>query len=254
MTYINSLIQFVNAKGWDSAVYYAFVIAAYFIQILFLFHYRKEYDISIGKAVLTISIVYPLGYVLCVAIAWVESGFTRWGVMNIVRLYAFLPLITVPLAKLMKMPVWKLTDFMAPGLALESAVAHAACPFEGCCRGYACQWGVWNPVTNTRLFPIQWLECLIAFLIFLVLVRYTKRSSKKGTGRVYFWLLILFGSTRFLLEFMRDNQKVIAGISNLALYAAFMTLVGLIGLWVLSHVEEKARFEAEKRRKFVNKK
>lgn len=55
MTYINSLIQFVNAKGWDSAVYYAFVIAAYFIQILFLFHYRKEYDISIGKAVLTIS-------------------------------------------------------------------------------------------------------------------------------------------------------------------------------------------------------
>lgn len=47
---------------------------------------------------------------------------------------------------------------------------------------------------------------------------------------------------------------MIAGISNLALYAAFMTVVGLIGLWVLSHVEEKARFEAEKRRKFANKK
>jgi prolipoprotein diacylglyceryltransferase len=248
------LIQFVNAKGWDAEIYYAFVIAAYFVQILFLLQYRKQYDISFGKSVLIISIVYPVGYILCVTIAWIESGFTRWGVMNIVRLYAFLPLITVPLAKLLKMPVWKVTDFMAPGLALESAVAHAACPFEGCCHGYTCEWGVWNPNTGTTLFPIQWLECFVAFLIFLGLVRYTKVSGKKGTGRVFFWLLISFGSTRFLLEFLRDNHKVIGGISNLALYAAFMTIVGLVGLWVLSHLDEKARFEAEKRKKFAKKK
>lgn len=251
---INSLIHYVNARGWDAAVYYGFVIAAYFIQILFLFQYRKHYDISAGKTLIAITIVYPVGYILCVAIAWIESGFRIWGVMNIVRLYAFMPLLTVPLAKALKIPVGSMMDFMAPGMALESAIAHSACPFEGCCQGYAWKYGIWNPVTNTNVFPIQWVECFVAFLIFLALLRYTKHSGKKGTGRVYFWLLISFGSTRFLLEFLRDNHKIILGISNLAMYALFMTVVGLVGLWVLSHLDEKARYEEAKRKKYAKKK
>ena len=248
MTFIDNLILEVNLRGWDSAVYYAFVIAAYFVQILFLLQHRKRYGLSLGKTVLAISVVYPAGYFLCLTLAWIESGFQTWGVMNVVRLYAFLPLITVPLAKLLKVSAGTMTDLMAPGLALESAVAHAACPFEGCCRGYACDWGIWNSVTEGKVFPIQWLECFVAFLIFLGLVRYVKRSGKQGTGRVFFWLLVSFGSTRFLLEFLRNNTKVFWGISNLALHAAFMTVVGLVGFWVLSHLEEKARIKESKKK------
>lgn len=46
-------------------------------------------------------------------------------------------------------------------------------------------------------------------------------------------MLILFGFTRFLCEFLRDNYKVFGNISNIALHAAFMFIVGVVWLLVL---------------------
>jgi prolipoprotein diacylglyceryltransferase len=44
-------------------------------------------------------------------------------------------------------------------------------------------------------------------------------------------MLVLFGSTRFLFEFLRDNEKMFWGISNLAIHALFMFVVGVI--WIV---------------------
>ena len=54
-----------------------------------------------------------------------------------------------------------------------------------------------------------------------------------GSGRVYAMFLVTFGGTRFLLEFLRDNEKLFLGISSLALHALFMVLVGTVWLMVL---------------------
>ena len=46
-------------------------------------------------------------------------------------------------------------------------------------------------------------------------------------------MLILFGSTRFVWEFFRDNSKLWLGCSNLAFHALFMFIVGLVAYIII---------------------
>ena len=56
-------------------------------------------------------------------------------------------------------------------------------------------------------------------------------------------MLILFGSTRFLLEFLRDNEKLFWGISNLAIHAFIMFVVGVVWYFVESNYWKKHPLE-----------
>ena len=60
-------------------------------------------------------------------------------------------------------------------------------------------------------------------------------------------MLILFGSTRFILEFFRDNNKVFLGLSDLALHALFMTIVG-ISVYTAIIAKENEKKNKKKRR------
>ena len=137
-------------------------------------------------------------------------------------------------------------DYLAPSMALQQVVGHSVCPFAGCCRGYDCSWGIWNPVTKTNLFPNQWLECIVAIAVFWYLLRLAKQEKYVGTGKVYALFLLTFGGTRFLLEFLRDNDKLLLGVSNLALHALFMVLVGTIWLMVLYEKDKQKEIKNNK--------
>ena len=70
--------------------------------------------------------------------------------------------------------------------------------------------------------------------------------SKRGIERrrLYMWFMILFGSTRFVFEFYRDNEKIWNGISELAFHAAGALVIGLIWLvatmWFFQKGEQKS--------------
>ena len=78
-----------------------------------------------------------------------------------------------------------------------------------------------------------------------------KKNDFKVTGEYYPFMLILFGYSRFLLEFLRDNQKLFLGISSLAIHALVMGVVGTI--WLIKQKQKnreetaaKAAAEAER--------
>ena len=52
---------------------------------------------------------------------------------------------------------------------------------------------------------------------------------------------LLFGSSRFLFEFLRDNSKMFWGISNLAIHALFMFFVGVVWLIILAIKKKKTK-------------
>ena len=54
-------------------------------------------------------------------------------------------------------------------------------------------------------------------------------------------MLIIFGSTRFVCEFLRDNDKLFLGISNLALHALLMFIVGIIALVIINKKHNKVQ-------------
>ena len=241
---INDILRFCYDQGWSDNIYSSIVIIAFVVQMLFLIFYRKKYDITLFQSIIIVLIVYPLAYFWMLVLAWVENGFQNWGANNIVRVYVYAPLICIIAAKLLKIPSRKVIDYVAPSMALQQIVGHSVCPFAGCCHGYACSWGIWNPISQTNVFPNQWLECVVSAVVMWYLLHLAKQEKYEGTGRVYAIFLLTFGGTRFLLEFLRDNDKLILGISNLAFHALFMVLVGAAWLMVLY---EKKRQQTTKR-------
>jgi len=237
---VNHFIIYCNEQEISDLIYAGIVIVAFVMQFLFLIFYRKKYHISVVGTTTLLITVYPIAYFWLLVITWVENGFKNFGSNNIVRLFVWIPLIAIPIAKLLKIEKRTVTDFLAPSMALEQAIAHTVCPISGCCYGYPFEGGIWNVKLQEYLFPNQWLECLVAFLIFCGLVIYAVKTGFDRRGKIYPVFLIFFGFTRFLLEFLRDNQKLIWGISNLALHALVMVLVGIIWLVRLNKWEKQS--------------
>ena len=53
------------------------------------------------------------------------------------------------------------------------------------------------------------------------------------------WMLLLYGVGRFFTEFLRDNEKIWIGCSDIAFHALFMAVVGLVMLLCLRKKQQK---------------
>ena len=218
---------------------------------VFCLVYRRHYDIKRSHALLIPVLGYAIGDLFILLLGWIAMGFQYFGSNNIVKGFSFFPLIGVLLAKMFKIDWKRIMDFSAPAFPLLQCVAHIACNFAGCCHGYPMEHGIWSPIWNQYLFPIQLLESLVSLLIFIACLIFAKKQNYKVTGRVYPFFLITFGTTRFFLEFLRCNTKLFWGISNLALWALLMVIVGTVWLIIDKRESKKAEYEkrAHKRRR-----
>lgn len=238
---MNQLIRFLAERELSGTVYNGFLVLCFVGWFLFNYWSGKRYGLEPWKRIVTSAVIWPLAYGLLFVLYWLESSFTRWGSHNIVRGFIYFPLIAIALGKLLKVPAKTMTDYIAPGVSLSQGIAHIGCNFAGCCYGYEAEFGIWNPKFNTYMFPNQALEALAALGVFAVCAVYAHRHQYDSNGRNYPLFLILFGVTRFFLEFLRDNQKIIGNVSILALHAALMVVVGGIWLAVLVVRDRKTK-------------
>jgi len=236
---ISRCILYCYNHGLSNYIYNGCVNAGLIVQALSLILYRKAYGFTLKRAFQIYILIYPVLFVWMFFITWVEFGFSSWGSRNVLRLYMWVPLILLPYSRLLKIPHGVLADYFAPSLALTSVIGHAGCPFAGCCYGYPCRWGIYNPELHDRRFPIQWVECSVSLLIAIFLLWYAKKNKYNGSGKVNALFLILFGSTRFFLEFLRDNHKLFWGISELAVIAFLTFATGAVWMVFLCRREKK---------------
>ena len=239
---LNVLIAKVYEAGLSNLVYNLFAVFGYVCVLVFALVYRKHYDISKRDAILIPLLLYILGGIWIRLIGWAESGFTYFGANNIVKGFSFFPLFGLLVAKWFKKDFRLVMDFTAPCFPLTQFVCHLACPFAGCCCGYPMAHGLWNPLYDTYLFPSQLLESFVGGIITVVCILIARKNKYEVTGKIYPIFLILFGGTRFFLEFLRDNTKLFWGISDLALWALLMVVVGTV--WLI--VDKKKSKKPEK--------
>ena len=223
-------------------LYYTFHAVAFIALFAFLVTQSKHYKIPKWKACVSTVVIYAASYAWMLFMYWASTGFKNFGGQNIVRIFVWVPIFVWITAKVMKINWRDLGDLVAPCLTLNHGIAHIACIFQGCCYGYECSWGVYNAVLDKRLFPIQILEALTALAITAYLYHLMRKKKYKTEGMLYPLMLILFGSTRFIWEFFRDNQKIAWGISGLAGHALLMTLVGIA--WYAAYTNKKPKKKA----------
>lgn len=89
------------------------------------------------------------------------------------------------------------------------------------------------PLESTRFHPVWLYESLLSAAIFLVLLSVYLRTGRGGSrrhGRIAALYLLLYGGGRFLLEFLRVNPSLVAGVNISQLGAAGMVTLGVIVL------------------------
>ena len=238
--FINNFIRFASLTGVSKNLYDIFFALGFVSVLLVIVFYGKKIKLSFKKSVRTVLIVYPLALCLMFFLYWAESGFKHFGGNNIVRIFVYIPLIAYPVAKLLK-EEWKtLCDLLAFGPIAVHGISHFGCIFVGCCHGYPVSWGVYNPAVQDYLFPIQPIEALAAVTIIIILLIRAKKNNYVPTAETYPLMLVMFGYSRFIFEFFRDNDKILMGCSSLSFHALFMAVVGTIALIVIKNNKKRA--------------
>lgn len=155
------------------------------------------------------------------------------------------------LVKRYRLPWWKTADAFAPGIALGQFFGRQGCFAAGCCWGKetAMPWGVeftqaGHDVTGVpigvHLHPTQLYESFAALIFFFLLLALHRR--KTFDGQVILAYAVLYATTRFIIEFFRDDPRGdILGLTSLtglstsqliALSVGFVALVTLVVRWV----------------------
>ena len=229
---MNELIRIIYDMGYGKTVYNIFFALGFVSVMSGLIWFGRKLDLPVKKIVVTVLIVYPIVVLWMFIMCWMESGFTAFGGNNIVRIFVYVPLVGLPVARWLNIDRKKMLSLLSFGPLLVHGISHFGCIFDGCCSGYPSQWGVYNPFYRDIRFPIQPIEALTAVAIVIYLFRRAKKRNYIPDGLEYPIMLVTFGSTRFGFEFLRSGEKMFWGISNLAIHALFMFVVGVIWICV----------------------
>jgi len=186
------------------------------------------------------------------SIVFTGSGFVWYGglIAGIVSTWL--------VARYHKVRFLTVADMCAPALVLGQAFGRLGCQLSG--DG---DWGMpstlpwamaypkaivgWDPRTvltvdshgnlvsgffeGVRVHPTPVYEAILYAAIFYAL--WSLRERVNVEGRILCLYLILAGAARFLVEFVRINPRVLAGLSEAQLISAIMIAAGAIG-WVWS--------------------
>jgi phosphatidylglycerol:prolipoprotein diacylglycerol transferase len=145
-----------------------------------------------------------------------------------------------------RLPVWTVCDAFAPGIALGHVIGRMGCFFAGCCFGRATEvpWAV--TFTNTYanenagtplkvpIHPTQLYEAG-AELAILGLLLWFERRWRPFPGRTFWSYLLLYGATRFVIEFYRgDARGMVGDLSTSQFVSVLLVPLSIVMLIVLA--------------------
>lgn len=114
-------------------------------------------------------------------------------------------------ARLKKIPHWKLTDALAPSIALGYVFGRIGCLLNGCCYGQACvlPWAIHFPQGHETyphgVHPTQIYDSLLNLVLYLALAWAYRR--KTFDGQILALYLMCYAATRSLVELFRGDYN-----------------------------------------------
>ncbi|MCR5067963.1 MAG: prolipoprotein diacylglyceryl transferase [Erysipelotrichaceae bacterium] len=242
---INTIIRQITDQHLNQFFYNLFFVLGFVGVLTYNLINCKNYGLSRKKALILTVVVYSITVIWMFILFWAFSGFKKWGGNNIVRIFIWVPLIAWPVCKAMKID-WKMCcDYLSPCVCVVHGIAHFGCIFEGCCNGYPWEYGIYNPVQNINTFPIQPIEAITALLIVFIVAHREKKKNYVPDGLSYPIMLILFGYSRFLYEFLRNNIKLFLGVSELALHALSAGIVGTVMYLIIRKRKQISKYAGD---------
>lgn len=220
--------------------YFGYHVIGFIATFAYLFWVLPKYGVKRFNGLALATGTYLTAYALMLVLFWIITG--EFGGQNVIRIFLFVPLILLLYAKTFDVDFKASLDFAAPVLCIAQAFGKIGCTVSGCCESFIeVPWGVYNPATETVLFPVQICEGITALIIAITVIVMASRRNFKCGGITMAWMWVMFGSTRVIWEFFRANEKLFLGLSELALWSVALTIAGVI--WLILD-QQKGKREA----------
>ncbi|MBR4768657.1 MAG: prolipoprotein diacylglyceryl transferase [Lachnospiraceae bacterium] len=243
LQWFSSIIEAIDQAGLSGLFYNIFFFGGFVGLTIYNISVARNYGLSILKAIILTVLVYAASVGWMFVLFWIFTG--RWGGNNIVRIFIWVPVFALPVAMLLKIKWLTACDFISPCLCINHGIAHLGCIFAGCCHSFRWDNGVFNPQLHYKTFPIQPIEAIVAIFIAVFIAIREKRKNYQTDGLSIPIMLMMFGYSRFLLEFARDNEKLFWNISELALHALLAGIVGTVSYFIVKKYNQKKAALAE---------
>ena len=224
-------------------IYYGFHILGFAFSLAYLYWVFPKYGVKRIRGLGLAACTYLTAYALMLLLFWIITG--RFGGQNVIRIFLFLPLILWLYANTFGVDYKVSLDFAAPVLCIAQAFGKIGCTISGCCESWwQLSFGVYNPYTETRLFPVQIAEGITALAIAITVIWIAYRKNFRAGGITMAWMWVMFGSTRTVWEFFRANEKLFLGLSELALWSIALFVAGVI--WLILDQRKSDKKQGEK--------
>lgn len=193
-----------------------------------LFYIIEEWNFGSGES---------LSSLFRADILFSAAGLTFYGglITSIVSMIVF--------CKIKKLSVLEIFDSMVPGAALGYGIARIGCHLSGDGDygievngtfwefiGYSYANGTVPTAPGVLVHPTPIYEFIASLFIFLFLWHH--RTKIKYTGQLFYYYLILAGTERLLVEFIRLNPIVIFGLSQAQIISIGFIISGSLMLFL----------------------
>ena len=140
------------------------------------------------------------------------------------------------------LPILKIGDVVAPGIALGHAVGRLGCFFAGCCYGKTCDLPFAITFSHpqslaplgTPLHPTQLYMVGSNLILFFILLAFQKR--KRFNGMIFLAYIMLYSTFRAGIEYFRGDFRGDFFFEFLSLSQGIGLSVSLIALVVMIHL------------------
>lgn len=189
----------------------------------------RWYRVTVWKAIVATVLLTVVGTVGTYLLFYVENQ--RLGGISFYGAVFLVPVLFILVAWLLRLPYGTLMDLCAPAECVMLAFMKVQCMMSGCCGGRVI--GTASDGSEI-MFPSQIVELINGLLLAAILLFLGHRRHNRND--LYPWYMVLYGCTRFVLNFLREQQSdFFLGMSPGNVWSILSVLVGGAWLLVLHH-------------------
>ena len=195
-----------------------------FAMLVLMLLRRKAFPTVALWKIPVLSILLTITGVLGTMIMFfIETG--KFGGTSFFGAVLFVPVLMLP-AMLLRIPFHTIMDLCAPAICIMLAIMKIDCLMSGCCIGK------YLPSLGFQ-FPSQIVEMIVALIILCILLWLERKGTE--TNKLYPYFMILYGTTRFVLNWFRYGLVPFVWIlPNGNFWSVIAVLVGVVWLILLS--------------------
>ena len=195
------------------------------LMIVVMLFCGKYYNMKVWKRILTAVVFTAVGVLSVMIMAFIENG--RWGNRSWFGAVFFAPVFMALYALIVREKPSTILDLCAPSEAAMLALMKINCSIDGCCYGYVM--GMDAKGLEVR-FPSQIVECVVAAIICFALIWLIHKDKIRGSA--YIWYMIIYGFSRFVLNWFRATKPFIWVLPAGNFWALISLVLGLVLLFV----------------------